>query len=79
MERRPLREKAVERKGVKLGWIIALFFVAYLIWAIYTASQTQVVDSSNSSMPSNMPGMESPTETEIEATPMPSSMPGMNH
>jgi len=68
--------KPGNKGGLKMGWIIALFVALFIIWAIYTGTQTQRVDSR--SMPANMLGMNS-SSTETAPTEMPESMPGMNH
>ncbi|MBZ0291520.1 MAG: hypothetical protein K8L99_03040 [Anaerolineae bacterium] len=65
------------KKSLKIGWIFALGLILYMIWVIYTADQTQVVDVDNGSM--NMPGMERPSDMQITLTPMPSNMPDMGN
>ena len=63
-------------KNGRLGWIIAVVFVLFLVWMIYTSTQTQVVESGSSSMPNmDMDG----NVTEVSPTEMPDNMPGMDH
>ena len=53
-------------KNGSLGWIIAVVFVLFVLWAIYTSTQTLVVESGSDAM-------------EMSATQMPDNMPGMDH
>lgn len=61
-------------KNTYWGWVVAIVFILFVVWMIYTSIQTQVVDSGSSSM-SNMEG----NITELSPTEMPDNMPGMNH
>ena len=70
----PTIVKSGRGKNGRLGWIIAAVFVLFVLWMIYTSTQTQVVESGSNSM-SNMDR----NVTEMSPTEMPDNMPGMNH
>jgi len=70
----PAVVKSGREKNGSLGWIIALVFFLFVLWIIYTSTQTQVVESGSNSM-SNMDR----NVTEVSQTEMPDNMPGMNH
>lgn len=62
------------KKNTRFGWIIAVVVVLFVLWMIYTSTQTQVVESGSNSM-SNMDS----NVTEMSPTQMPEDMPGMDH
>ena len=70
----PTIVKSGRGKNGSLGWIIAVVFVLFVLWMIYTSTQTQVVESGSNAM-SNMDR----NVTEVSPTEMPDNMPGMNH
>ena len=70
----PAVAKSGRGKNGRTGWIIAVVFVLFVLWMIYTSTQTQVVESGSNSM-SNMDR----NVTEVSPTEMPDNMPGMNH
>lgn len=70
----PTAAESGSGKNVRLGWIIAAVFVLFVLWMIYTSTQTQVVESGSNSM-SNMDS----NVTEGSPTEIPENMPGMNH
>ena len=53
----------------RVMWFIGLAIALFVLWLIYSATQSSITSSNSMSMP----GMES------DATTMPQSMPGMNH
>ena len=53
-------------KNGRRGWIIAVVVVLFVLWMIYTSTQTQVVESVSNPM-------------EMSATQMPDNMTGMDH
>jgi hypothetical protein len=70
----PTSAKSEGRKNGGVGWIIAVAFVLFVLWMIYTSTQTQVVESGSNAM-SNLDR----NGTEVSPTEMPENMPGMNH
>jgi len=62
----PTVAKSGRGKNGSLGWIIAVVFVLFVLWMIYTSTQTQVVELDSNSM-------------EMSETQMPENMPGMDH
>ncbi len=70
----PLLEKSGGGRNVKAGWVLAVVFALLIIWMIFTASQSSIVESNSGSMS----GMDQDT-SEMSSTQMPDSMPGMNH
>ena len=70
----PLLEKSGGGRNVKAGWVLAVVFALLIIWMIYTASQSSIVESNSGSMSGMDQGM-----SEMSSTQMPDSMPGMNH
>lgn len=70
----PTVAKSGKGKNLSLGWIIAVVFVLFVLWAIYTSTQTLVIESQPNSM-SNMDN----NVTEVSPTEMPDNMPGMDH
>lgn len=70
-----MSQPSVEKSGGgRNGWILAVVFAVLVIWMIYTASQSSVVESNSGSTS----GMNQGT-SELSSTQMPDSMPGMNH
>jgi hypothetical protein len=63
-----------QRKNGRLGWVLAVGFVVFVLWVIYTSTQTLVVESGFNSM-STMDR----TVTEVSPTEMPDNMLGMDH
>ncbi len=59
-------EESGGQRNVKVGWIFAVVFAVLVVWMIYTASQSYVVESNSGSMS----GMSETTSTQ---------MPSMNH
>lgn len=70
----PLLEKSGGGRNVKAGWVLAVVFALLIIWVIYSASQSYIVESNSGSMSGMNQGM-----NEMSSTQMPDSMPGMNH
>jgi len=70
----PSLEKSGGGRNVKAGWVLAVVFALLIIWMIYTASQSSIVESNSGSMS----GMDQDT-SEMSSTQMPDTMPGMNH
>jgi|GEM_PF-1681805 len=66
--------KQFNSRNVKIGSVIAIVFMLFIAWMMYTASQTYVVESSSQPVS----GINQAT-SEIPSTQMPVSMPGMNH
>lgn len=61
-------------KNVNLGWIIAIVFILFMLWAIYTSTQTLVIESESDTMSTMDRNV-----TEMSSTEMPDNMPGMDH
>ncbi len=70
----PTPAQSERRKNTYWGWVIAVGFVLFVLWMLYTSTQTQVVESGSNSMP-NMDR----NVTEVSPTEMPDNMPGMDH
>lgn len=64
-----------QKKRVNNKWILVVVIIAFLLWIVYTASQTQVVDTGTQGMPANMPGMIHTPEPQATMT----GMPDMDH
>jgi hypothetical protein len=67
-------DQSVGSKNGGVGWVIAVAFVLFVLWMIYTSTQTQVVESGSNSMSTLDRNV-----TEVSPTEMPENMPGMNH
>lgn len=67
-------EKSGGGRNVKAGWLLAVVFALLIIWIIYTASQSYIVESNSGSMS----GMDQGA-SEMPSTQIPDTMPGMNH
>jgi len=70
----PSIEKSGGGRHVRSIWVLAIIFALLIIWMMYTASQSYVVESNSGSMP----GMDQ-SSSETSSTQMPDTMPGMNH
>jgi len=70
----PSIEKSGGGRNVRASWALAIIFALLIIWVIYTASQSYVVESNSGSMP----GMDQ-SSNEMSSTQMPDTMSGMDH
>jgi hypothetical protein len=67
----PTPDQSGGGRKVRMGWLIAVAFLLFMIWVISLSTQMQEVVSDLNPMP----GM----THEAPATEMPESMPGMDH
>jgi hypothetical protein len=70
VEQPPPGQSGGER-NVKMGWVITIVLIVFIVWAIYLSTQMAVVESGSRTMP-GMTHEASPTQ-------MPADMPGMDH